>query len=111
MLALNNNNTTNIYYFQRQLLVEAWDRDDAPSTFDDVIDHITIPMMQTGNEFELSNTHTISGENGIGIFTLIYYNITTEPTTHTSMHTTTNSTAILNRNPTFTVSSFSFCHY
>ena len=82
MLAINNNI---IYlHFQRQLLVEAWEFDG-----DDIIDRITIPMMEIGNKCLPSNTHTISGELGIGIFTLIYFNLTTEPTTSTSTYTTT----------------------
>ena len=51
-------------------------------------------MNEISNELGPSNTHTISGENGIGNFTLIYYNLTTEPTTYTSTHTTTVSTTI-----------------
>ena len=90
-----NNNITNIYYFQRQLLVEAWDFNGVNNA-DDIIDRITIPMMEIGNELGPSNTHTISGEYGIGNFTLIYYNLTTEPTTCTSTHTTTVSNAIFN---------------
>ena len=53
-------------------------------------------MTEIGNELGPSNTHTISGEYGIGEFTLIYYNLTTEQTTYTSTHTTTVSTAISN---------------
>ena len=94
MFAFNSNNITNIYYFQRQLLVEALDFD-GDNNADDIIDRITIPMMQIGNELGPSNTHTISGENGIGEFTLIYYNLTTEPT-YTSTHTITVNTTIFN---------------
>ena len=71
MFAFNNNNTADIYYFQRQLLVEAWDRDDAPDIPDDITERITIPMMEMGNELEPSNIHTISGEYAMGIFILI----------------------------------------
>ena len=53
-------------------------------------------MNEISNELGRSNTHTISGEYGIGNFTLIYYNLTTEPTTYTSTHTTTVSTTIFN---------------
>ena len=87
MLAINNNNYYKYLHFQRQLLVEAWEFDDGYK--DDIIDQITIPMMEIAIELGPSNTHTISGEIGIGIFTLIYYNLTTDSTTYTSTHTTT----------------------
>ena len=75
--------------------MEAWEFDDVS---DDFIDKITIPMMEIGNELGPSNTHTTPGKYGIGIFTLIYYNLTTEPSTYTSTHTTTVNTTIFNSN-------------
>ena len=105
MLAINLKTTIGISTSSKSTTFEALQFNDESD--DDIIDRITIPMMEIGNELGPSNTHTISGEYGIGIFTLSYYNITTEPTTYTSTHnTTTVNTTIFNKNPTFTVSSF-----
>ena len=52
-------------------------------------------MMEIGNELGPSNTRNISGENGIGIFTLIYYYLTTELTTYISTHTTAVSISLV----------------
>ena len=53
-------------------------------------------MIEIGNELGPSNTHANSGDNGLGIFTLIYYSISTEPTTYTSTHTTTVNSTVVN---------------
>ena len=62
--------------------MEAWDQD-IVSIYgygeDDLIDKIKILGMDTVVDSGESNIHTIQGENGIGNFTLIYYNLTTDP--------------------------------
>ena len=67
-------------------MVEAWDSDDGQGYGDDIID-VAISMTSTGIDFEQSNLHPVPGKNGIGNFTLIYYSITTKPTSCSSVET------------------------
>ena len=69
--------------FKRKLLIEAWESDN--NVGDDIIDNVTIPMSAITNDSWKSSLHTVEGENGIGNFTLIYYNLTINATSCSSV--------------------------
>ena len=65
--------------------MEVWDDDDdyycaQAYGCDDLIDNFTIAMLSSQFNFNEANSLTAHGTNGIGILSLVFYNLTTNPT-------------------------------
>ena len=73
--------------FKRKLLIEAWNYNATTDADMPVIDNFTIPMSAITIDSEESSLHTVQGDNGIGNFILIYYNLTINATSCSSMDT------------------------
>ena len=71
--------------------MEAWDSDANEDYEDDLIDNFRITMLLI--DFQQSNLHSVQGEGGIGNFTLIYYNLTTDPTSCSTVNNPATSTS------------------
>ena len=75
-------------------MIQAWNDDARGHQDDSIMDTISIPVRETGTKFDQFGHYIVlQGDNKIGNFTLIYYNLTTGPTSNNLMEHPTSSTS------------------
>ena len=72
--------------------MEVWE-DDPEQDGDDIIDNFTIPISNTTFTCNQSKLVNVKGNTDIGNLTVIYYNLTTEPTSCGSVEIQTLNTS------------------